>query len=185
MRPRRPKTLHDQFVHVAGAPAACTIEQHPNPAKVDHVWIDITSGEFGLIRISLNTRSTKCGVAGFDDRVRLGIAESKWSSLPRVGVTRSDGFDYSAVEKQSGVTFDIIEEPTLQNVLIDKGTRAIFAEAWGDLYVRGEEAGVHQIHSRRASVAVTRDLVGRDGAIAFFFEDHRRELLLMKFMGQP
>jgi hypothetical protein len=58
-------------------------------------------------------------------------------------------------------------------------------EAWGDFYFRAH-IGVHQIHSRRASNAVPRDLIGRDGAIQFYYREPRvREMLLFKFAGQP
>ena len=68
-------------------------------------------------------------------------------------------------------------------------TRVFFklyhCQAWGDLYIR-EHPGIHQVHSRRASCAVPRDIVGRDGALRFYFgRDTVCETLLFKFCGQP
>jgi hypothetical protein len=37
----------------------------------------------------------------------------------------------------------------------------------------------------RASCSVRRDYTGRDGAIRFYFDDGRAELLLFKYCGQP
>ena len=72
----------------------------------------------------------------------------------------------------------------METLLIDKATRAIFIEAWGELYVR-IHVGIHQVHSMRASCSVLRDLVGRDGAIRFYFaEEKRAELMLFKYCGQ-
>ena len=36
----------------------------------------------------------------------------------------------------------------------------------------------------RASCSVPRDLIGRDGAIRFYFDDGHAELLLFKYCGQ-
>jgi hypothetical protein len=37
----------------------------------------------------------------------------------------------------------------------------------------------------RASCSVARDLIGRDGAIRFYFGDGKAETLLFKYCGQP
>jgi hypothetical protein len=37
----------------------------------------------------------------------------------------------------------------------------------------------------RASCSVARDLIGRDGAIRFYFPEGTAEMLLFKYCGQP
>ena len=62
---------------------------------------------------------------------------------------------------------------------------AIRAEVWGELYAT-DHIGVHQVHSRRASCAVTTDLKSRDGALKLYYpQDNLAEAFLFKFCGQP
>jgi hypothetical protein len=82
------------------------------------------------------------------------------------------------------VTYAQYERSDLEQLLFEKTGRAIFIEAWGELYVR-KQLGIHQVHSRRASCSVASDYIGRDGAIRFHFpEDDSAEMLLFKYCGQ-
>lgn len=176
--------LRDRFVRAVGKPVAWSVEEHINPRQIDHVWITVHAPEFGTLKISLSTRSRKSRDAGFDERVRLGIVPDTWAELPASGVDLSPPFDYAEIERAKEIAFSEIEDSAFQALLVDKAKRAKLVEAWGDLYVRPQR-GLHQIHSRRASFAMPRDVVGRDGAIRFYFDENRREMLLMKFAGQP
>lgn len=137
------------------------------------------------LRIALSTHSRQNAAAGFDPRLRIGTVGSTWTELPPPGLLKSPGLDYHQIEAASAVTYVEYARPELEALLMDKARRAIFIEAWGELYVR-THSGIHQVHSMRASCSVLRDFVGRDGAIRFFFtEDARAELLLFKYCGQP
>jgi len=83
------------------------------------------------------------------------------------------------------IAYEPFEPDALAELLLERGKRAVRVEVWGDLYAR-DHLGVHQIHSRRASCAVSIDLKGRDGAIKFYYaEENAAELFLFKFCGQP
>ena len=116
--------------------------------------------------------------------MRLGIVTSTWSELPPAVVEKLAGLDYRTIEAASSVTYREYERPALEVLLSDKAKRAVFVEAWGELYVR-THIGIHQVHSMRASCSVARDLIGRDGAIRFYFPDGTAEMLLFKYCGQP
>jgi hypothetical protein len=116
--------------------------------------------------------------------MRVGVVASNWSGLPAVQLVKSPGLDYRAIEAASPVNYVEYERPALELLLADKAKRAALAEAWGELYLR-THAGIHQVHSMRASCSVPRDFVGRDGAIRFYFPDTTTELLLFKYCGQP
>ena len=116
--------------------------------------------------------------------MRIGIVPSIWQTLPPAGLVESTGLDYHVLENVSPVTYVEYERPALEHLLTEKTSGAIFIEAWGELYVR-THLGIHQVHSMRASCSVPRDLHGRDGAIRFYFDDGRAELLLFKYCGQP
>jgi hypothetical protein len=187
-RQSRPRNFHglnhDDLVHVAGTPIAFAAEMDAVPANIDHYWITIGIGTGEPIRIALSTHSRQNAAAGFDPRIRLGIQTSTWTTLPVAGVLKSPGLDYSSIEVASPVTYIEYERPALEVLLTEKATGAILIEAWGELYVR-THVGIHQVHSMRASCSVGRDLVGRDGAIRFYFaEENRAELLLFKYCGQ-
>jgi hypothetical protein len=95
------------------------------------------------------------------------------------------GLDYHEIEAVEKVTYIDYERPALETLLAEKAGRAIFIEAWGELYVRNH-LGIHQVHSRRASCSVPQDYTGRDGAIRFYFgRDATAEMLLFKYCGQP
>lgn len=175
----------NQYVVVAGEFASAAVEHDADERKVDHVWIEIRAGEYGRLQIALSTCSRQSRAAGFDPRVRLAIVQSRWSELPAAGIKAASSFDYATVDRESDVDYVAHERPALEQMLIEKARRAFFIEAWGEFYVR-THAGIHQVHSRRASLAVTQDVVGKDGALRVYFrEPNVSELLLFKFTGQP
>lgn len=175
---------HGDLVHLVGSPIAFAAEIDRIPANIDHFWITIDLGNGEPIRISLSTHSRQNAAAGFDPRIRVGIIASSWNELPAIGLVKSPGLDYRTIEAASPVTYLEYERPALEFLLADKAKRAAQIEAWGELYVR-THAGIHQVHSMRASCSVPRDFVGRDGAIRFYFPDKTAELLLFKYCGQP
>lgn len=178
---------HGELVHVAGNPIAFAPEVDPVPDNIDHFWITIRIGQGELLRIALNTYSRRNAEAGFDARIRVGVIVSAWQELPARGVAASQGLDYSDIEAKTSVpvTFVEYERPALETLLTQKCSRAIFIEAWGEFYFR-KERGIHQVHSRRASCSVSKDDVGQDGAIRFYFDDDATaEMLLFKYCGQP
>ena len=174
---------HGDLVHVAGTPVAFAAEIDRVPANIDHFWITVGLGGAEPIRIALSTHSRQNAAAGFDSRMRVGIVASSWSELPAPGLVKSPGLDYRTIEAASPVIYLEYERPALELLLADKAKRAVLIEGWGELYLR-THAGIHQVHSMRASCSVPRDLVGRDGAIRFYFPDRTAELLLFKYCGQ-
>lgn len=168
---------------MTGPPIQFEIERHVDKTRIDHVWLDIEAGDEAFLRIALNTWSHSSFVSGFDPRMRVAIVPSTWNELPLSGVFRSDGLDYSTIETKSGCEFQPCDRTTLEQLLLKKFERAIFIEAWGELYERGHR-GLHQVHSRRASAVVQTNYIGRDGAVCFYYEDAAREMLLFKFFGQ-
>ena len=178
--------LRDRYVVVAGEIASAVVEQEEDERKVDHVWITVRAGEFGRVDISLSTASRQSRALGFDPRVRVAVIRSTWSELPPAGVKPITGpLDYAALEAEQSIDYTPLERTAIERLLIDKSRRAIFVEGWGEFYVRAH-IGIHQIHSRRASHAIPRDVIGKDGAIRFYFrEANASEMLLFKFDGQP
>jgi len=170
-------------VHVAGTPIVFAAEIDRLPANIDHFWITIGVGAGEPIRIALSTHSRQNAAAGFDARMRVGRISSRWSELPAAGLFESGGLDYHAVEAASPVVYVEYERPALEFLLTGNAEHAVFIEAWGELYVR-THIGIHQVHSMRASCSVARDLIGRDGAIRFYFQDGTAEMLLFKYCGQ-
>jgi hypothetical protein len=153
------------------------------PANIDHFWITVGLGVGEPIRVALSTHSRQNANAGFDPRMRLGLVASTWSELPPAGLAKSGCLDYRAIEAASPVSYAEIDRLALELLLTNKAKAAMLVEAWGELYVR-THLGVHQIHSMRASCSVARDVVGRDGAIRFYFDGGQAELLLFKYCGQ-
>lgn len=171
------------LIRVAGRMLRAEVESHRNPLDVDHVWIWIDVG--GEVMVSVNTRSKRNQIAGFDSRIRVGIVRETWDVLPAVGAEIWDGMDYAQIEAGSNVFFEHYEREGLEKLLLASAAKAALLEAWGAPY-RHRLEGIHQIHSRRASCAVPEDIVGRDGALKFYFEPDRTSLLLLfKFCGQP
>ena len=140
-------------------------------------------GDAGPLRIALSTHSRQNAAAGFDARIRVAVIAADTRELPAAGLFPSNGLDYAALEAATPVTYLEYERPALEALLADKTRRAIFIEAWGELYVRNH-LGIHQVHSRRASCSVLTNYVGRDGAIRFYFADGSTEMLLFKYCGQ-
>ena len=182
---REIRERHDKFGHVAGVPVDAQVEYHADEHRVDHVWITIEVAEIGRLRIALNTLSRRNRDAGFDERVRLGIVLSRYEQLPPSGIFDCTRFNYADIESEQNVFYEHFDKIAMQSLLINRGKTAAFVEAWGDLYARNH-MGIHQVHSRRASCAVSEDLIGRDGAVKFYFaEEQRSEMMLFKFCGQP
>jgi len=174
---------HGDLVHVVGTPIAFAAEIDRIPANIDHFWITIAVAAGEPLRIALSTHSRQNAAAGFDPRLRVGVVASSWSDLPPTRLMKSPGLDYREIETASPVNYLEYERPALELLLADKAKRAGLIEAWGELYVR-THAGIHQLHSMRASCSVSRDLIARDGAIRFYFPDKTAELLLFKYCGQ-
>ena len=178
------RTTPPKFVHVTGVPYTVEVEQSEDPLRVDHVWITLEVPPFGRIRTAINTLSRFNRDAGFDSRVRLGIVAGTWEEKPENGLLEERGQDYAMIEAALPVTYEFHETAVLAELLVAKAKSAVRAEVWGELYAQ-ENLGVHQIHSRRASCAVTRDIKGRDGALKLYYADNTSELFLFKFCGQP
>jgi hypothetical protein len=178
--------LRDRYVCVAGEVAAAVVEEEEDERKIDHVWITVRAGDFGRVDISLSTASRQSRALGFDPRVRVGSIRSTWRELPPARVEPITGpLDYATLEAEHPIEYAPLERTAVERLLIDHARRSIFVEAWGEFYVRAH-IGIHQIHSRRASHAIPRDVIGKDGAIRFYFrEAHASEMLLFKFDGQP
>ena len=176
--------VHGDIVRVTGPVISFAAEIDRVPANIDHFWITVDAGIGHPVRIALSTRSRQNAAAGFDPRMRIGIVASTWVELPVAGLEKSAGLDYRAIEASSHVAYTEFERPALELLLAEKTQRATFVEAWGELYIR-THLGIHQVHSMRASSAVPRDLIGRDGAIRFYFPGGISELLLFKYSGQP
>jgi hypothetical protein len=177
--------LRDRFVMLAGTIESVIVETNTDPQKIDHVWIELRAGDHALLQITLNTRSWKSVMAGFDPRVRLGIVTSTRTELPLAGARVSEPLDYATIYTAQPVDFSPHERAALEKLLVKKAKEACFVQGWGEFYVRAHR-GIHQVHSRHASFAHPVDHQGKDGAVAFYFaKDRRRELLLFKFAGQP
>ncbi len=172
------------MVRVAGEPVAFAAEIDKVASNIDHFWITIRMGDLGPLRIALSTHSRQNAAAGFDARLRVGVVTTTWEGLPAAGMVEDPGLDYARIEAETPVKFVEYERPALEALLTEKTRRALFIEAWGELYVR-THLGPHQIHSRRASCSVLSDYIGRDGAIRFYFPDGTAEMLLFKYCGQP
>ena len=188
---RRQQTRRDylglnqgDLVHLAGTPVAFAAEIDRVPANIDHFWITIGIGADKPIRVALSTQSRKNAAAGFDPRMRVGLIASTWRELPAAGLSKSPCLDYQSLEAATTVAYVEYGRPEMELLLTDKTKRASFIEAWGELYVR-VDVGIHQVHGMRASCSVARDLIGRDGAIRFYFPDGTAEMLLFKYCGQP
>lgn len=169
---------------MAGELVSYAAETSKDPVNIDHFWITIRAGVAGSLRISINTFSRINARAGFDPRMRVGIVTSTWSQLPAAGIFKCAGLDYSDLETEGVVIYAEYGRPALEQLLVEKIRRAVFIEAWGELYVR-DHLGLHQVHSRRTSCSVARNYEGRDGAIRFYFgDDSITEMLLFKYCGQ-
>src|SRR3954470_10585020 len=167
--PERLFRFRDQYVMVAGKPISVAVEHEADVAKNDHVWITIEIDKSAVLQIALSTMSRQSRAAGFDSRIRLAIQTAGWTELPPPGIQPAGGLDYARLEADQPTNFVEFEREELEELLVAKSSRAVWVQAWGDFYLRSH-IGVHQVHSRRASLAVPRDLIGQDGAVRFYFE---------------
>jgi len=137
------------------------------------------------MRAAINTLSRLNRDAGFDGRIRTGIVREHWETLPEPGIYDCDRLDYSEIESRTNVFYEYLTQHEMETLLILKAESALLVEVWGDIYAH-KHVGVHQIHSRRASCAIGQDIIGRDGALRFYFTNEQTsELMLFKFCGQP
>ena len=152
---------------------------------MDHVWLTLAIDHGVEMRASLNTVSRRNRDAGFEPRIRVGVLRSTYEQLPAPGVFEAAPLDYSDYEHRSNIFYEYHDQKQMEVLFIEKTRLAVMVEVWGDIYARNH-AGIHQIHSRRASCAVSDDILGRDGALKFYYtEQNVCELLLFKFCGQP
>jgi hypothetical protein len=161
------------------------VEYSPDPHRIDHVQITLAIGHATELRAALNTISRRNRDAGFEPRIRVGVLRAIYEQLPEPGIYECDGFDYAEIESRENIFYEYREQREMESMLIEKAARAIMVEVWGDIYAH-RHVGIHQIHSRRTSCAVAEDVMGRDGALNFYYaEENASELLLFKFCGQP
>ena len=181
----RIRTTPPKFVHVRGVPYTVAVEESDDPLKVDHVWLTLEVPPFGRLRAAINTLSRLNREGGFDPRIRVGIIRSTYTEKPTTGLEECAGLDYATHEKKHNVIYETYEPAALTELLVTKMKIAIRAEIWGELYAR-DHLGIHQIHCRRASCAVTQDIKNRDGAFKLYYpQDNLAEAFLFKFCGQP
>ena len=179
----RIRTRPAKFVHVSGVPYTVSHETTENPEDADHIHLTLEVPPFGRLRAAINTFSRFNRDVGADPRVRMAILPAPYEKKPEPGLEELPGQDYAQLEAILPITYDAYDREPLGALLMEKMKRAVRAEVWGELYAR-EHLGVHQIHSRRASCAVTGDLRGKDGALKLYYPDGLSELLLFKFCGQ-
>ncbi len=173
-----------KFVHVRGVPYAVAQEAAENPDDSDHIHLTLEVPPFGRLRAAVNTFSKLNRAAGFDARIRMGIVPAPYEKKPDAGLEELPGQDYAQLEAILPIAYESHDREALAALLMEKMKRAVRAEVWGELYAR-EHLGIHQIHSRRASCAVDKDIRNRDGALKLYYADGLSELLLFKFCGQP
>jgi hypothetical protein len=176
-----PKLEHGGFYRVVGEVSRVQVETSLDPARVDHVWLFVNAGE--PLLLAINTLSKLNRDAGFESRVSLAIIEESCETLPATGIFRATGLDYPTLEATLHPAYARREREEMERLLVEKGKYCCLVEAWGEIFLR-PKFGLHQVHSRRASCAVERELIGRDGALKFYYPDRRSELLLLKFCGQ-
>ena len=180
----RIRTRPAKFVHVRGVPYTVAAEVAENPEDADHLHLTLEVPPFGRLRAAVNTFSRLNRAAGFDPRIRMGIVSAPYEKKPEPGLEELPGQDYAQLEAILPIDYEHYDREALAALLMEKMKRAVRAEVWGELYAR-EHLGIHQIHSRRASCAVSADFKNRDGALKLYYPDGVSELLLFKFCGQP
>ncbi len=173
---------------VVGTPLQATTEKHHDTERIDHVLAEIDVGAEGHTHpfiLSINTRSHKNFVAGFDARVRAGRLRQPGLSRPTIGIFEGELLDYRPIEEHATIFFEALSRGQMEQLVLSCFSRCNLVEAWGFLY-GSPRRGLHQIHSRRASSAVREDLLGKDGGLRFYFAPPEEPLLLLiKFCGQP
>lgn len=173
------------FVRMVGSDLRAEIESHSDPSRIDHLWITMNIGGPRRAMVSVNTLSRHSREAGFDPRVRVGVLRSPWTVHPPRGITEWDGLDYETLTAEANVYFEAMEKSAVEQALLEACRSADLLEAFGEPYRRRGLPGVHQVHSRRASHAVPKDLHHRDGALRFYFPNGTAKWFLLKFAGQP
>jgi hypothetical protein len=173
------------LVRAVGDVVGATVEESLVPERIDHLWITLDAGIGHPIRLSINTFSRRSVAAGVDPRIRLGRLRDQWTDLPPRGVERFARFDYAEMETRGNVFYETLDRGELESLLLEAATGCRRLEVIGAPYHHCRLPGIHQIHSRRASKAVTQDLVGLDGALRFYFENHEATWWFFKFCGQP
>lgn len=172
------------FVRVVGENVSVELEYNEHPEKIDHVWVGLEVPDYGRVRLSVNTRSQRNHLAGFDARVRVGVFREAFVETPVAGIFRCPGLDYGELETRHNVFYETFEQEPMETLLLGKLKNAPVVEAWGEIYLQSH-IGIHQIHSRQASCAVETALTGRDGALRLYLpEQGCTEMLLFKFCGQ-
>jgi hypothetical protein len=180
----RIRTRPAKFVHVCGVPYTVSHEVAEDPEDSDHVHLTMEVPPYGRVRAVVNTFSRLNRDAGFDSRIRMGIVSGPYEKKPEPGLEELPGQDYAQLEAILPIAYEFYARAPLAELLMEKMKRAVRAEVWGELYAR-DHLGIHQIHSRRASCAVSTDFRNRDGALQLYYPDNVSELLLFKFCGQP
>ena len=113
--------------------------------------------------------------------MRVAVFQSVSSELPLSGIYAASGLDYDEIERDQRLVYTAHERFSLETLLVNQSERASFIEAWGEFYTR-EHVGVHQVQSRRASLSVLKNIIGRDGAVRFYLNDcSPAETLLFKY----
>ena len=171
------------YAHAVGIPGKMELEVAKSPEHVDHVWMNIDVPPCGNVLLSVNTLSRLNRKGGFEPRVNLAIVKTSYAGMPEPFIEEAMGLDYATIEAQFHPVFQFREPDYMTDLLLAKGRAAVRIEVWGELYRRGH-LGLHQIHSRRASCAVSTDLVGHDGAIRFYLPHGKAEMFLFKYCGQ-
>ncbi len=180
----RIKNSPPKFVHVTGVPYSAEL-QTDGDGIADRLAITLEAPPFGRLTAVINTHSHLASEAGADPRVRVSVLPDTWTEKPATGLVECDAMNYAALEMMAPISYEEHDRAALSEMLLAKAKSAIRAEVWGDLYAT-DHLGIRQIHSRRKSSAVAKDLIGRDGALKLFYADENRaELFFFKFHGQP
>lgn len=173
-----------EFVCACGRVLSAVVEDSPDPGRIDHVWIELDCGaRWGRLTVSVNTMSRRSLLANYDEAVWVGSMEGEAGMLPLCGVRPMEAFDYH----QQHAVFIRTERQECEDLLLGLARSSLRMEAWGELFRRKQIFGVHQIHSRAQSCAVSKDLGGRDGGLRFYRQAGERvvwRMLLFKFCGQ-
>ena len=114
-----------QFVCIAGEPAGVEIERDDDATRIDHLWIFVRAGNFGLLRITINTSSLRNRDLGFDGRIRIAVLSSTWKQLPRPGVLAAEPIDYATLAPAGELHFREYQRVALEALIAEKVARAI------------------------------------------------------------
>lgn len=171
-------------MRIVGEVVKFEIENSQRRENVDHVYVTVEAGLQVPLTLSLNTLSSRGRVTGHDPHIRLGTFVKTWARLPSRGAYPMEFFDYDTAEIVGHTDYRVLGREALEEYFALRCGNCRRIEAWGQPYTR-VKPGLHQIHSRRASSAVPKDLRGHDGAVRFYFDEGQRcELALLKFCGQ-